>query len=96
MWDMNNQESNDQARLHFQKIAAQFTSYARSCNRALLEPLTESIRTLRKKGASFATISELLKRDKINVSRFVVARFCREQFGKKQSRRHRSSRAEGK
>ena len=63
------------------KLAAEFAGpAARARSQNSLVPFADVIRALREKHASYALIAELLANEQICVSRFVVARFCRERL----------------
>jgi hypothetical protein len=63
------------------RVAAEFVPPARARSQNVLVPFAEVVRELREKGASFGLIVELLAGEQVRVSRFVVARFCRERLG---------------
>ena len=78
---MNTPHNIEQTRQRLERIAEQYTPPAKARRQALLEPFTESIRILREKGASLSAITSVLKTEHVQVSRFVVGRFCRQHFG---------------
>lgn len=55
----------------------------------LLVPLKEEIRALRRRGASFETIAELLRKHSVRTSHETVRRFCREILDEQPMRRNR-------
>jgi hypothetical protein len=63
------------------RVAAEFVAPAKARSQNILVPFADVVRELREKGASFGLIVELLAGEQLCVSRFVVARFCRERLG---------------
>jgi hypothetical protein len=63
------------------RVAAEFVAPPKARSQNILVPFADVVRELREKGASFGLIVELLAGEQVSVSRFVVARFCRERLG---------------
>src|SRR5580692_3936420 len=75
----------DDALKRFRDAATNFTRDA-SPRASRLLAVKDDIATLRKKGASFRTIGELLTQNGITASDTCVMRFCHSQLGEKQTR----------
>ena len=75
----------DEALKRFRDAATQFTRDA-SPRASRLLAVKDDIAALRKKGASFRTIGELLTQNGIAASDTCVMRFCHSQLGEKPTR----------
>ena len=78
---MNQPASVSEALQRLSKAAAEFTGPpGRARSQEALMPFAGIIKELREKQASYALIAEMLAAERICVSRYVVARFCRERL----------------
>jgi len=71
------------------RVAEAAANYMPACppKYEALIPFTESIATLRRKGASYRTITDILHTVRVSVSLDTVARFCREKVEQRQPRK---------
>lgn len=78
----------DEIRTALVSVAENFQPRRRQRFKLLL-PLKEEIRELRRRGASFETIAELLRKHSVQTSHETVRRFCREVLDEQPVRRNR-------
>jgi hypothetical protein len=83
---MNEDHSTQERQKLMEEAAASFAPPCPNKYEALL-PFQESIATLRRKGASYRTITDILHTVKVSVSLDTVARFCREMIEQRQPRK---------
>jgi hypothetical protein len=71
------------------RVAEAAANYMPACppKYEALMPFAESIATLRRKGASYRTITDILHTVRVSVSLDTVARFCREKVEQRQPRK---------
>ncbi len=71
------------------RVAEAAANYIPTCppKYEALMPFAESITTLRRKGASYRTITDILHTVRVSVSLDTVARFCREKVEQRQPRK---------
>lgn len=83
---MNEDHSTQERQRLLEEAAASYAPPCPNKYEALL-PFQESIATLRRKGASYRTITDILHTVKVSVSLDTVARFCREMIEQRQPRK---------
>ena len=71
------------------RVAEAAATYMPACppKYEALMPFAESIATLRRKGASYRTITDILHTVRVSVSLDTVARYCREKIEQRQPRK---------
>jgi hypothetical protein len=83
---MNDGHDLQESQTRLAEAAANFTPACPPKYEALM-PFIESIATLRRKGASYRTITDILHTVRVSVSLDTVARFCREKVEQRQPRK---------
>lgn len=83
---MNNGHDLRESQTRLAEVAAKYTPACPPKYEALM-PFAESIATLRRKGASYRTITDILHTVRVSVSLDTVARFCREKVEQRQPRK---------
>ncbi|MDQ3621315.1 MAG: hypothetical protein M3463_02345 [Verrucomicrobiota bacterium] len=83
---MNNGYNLQESQSRVAKAAANYMPACPPKYEALM-PFAESIATLRRKGASYRTITEILHTVRVSVSLDTVARYCREKVEQRQPRK---------
>lgn len=89
---MDNDLTPDECQRRLADAAASFTVPVAQSYATLL-PLKESIATLRRKGASFRAIVDILRTIEVKVSQDTLSRFCREVIDQKPERKSRRRRS---
>lgn len=85
---MNDSHDEQERQKRLAEAAANFTPACPPKYEALM-PFRESIATLRRKGASYRAITDILHTVRVSVSLDTVARFCREMVEQRQPRKTR-------
>lgn len=88
---MDNDLTPDERQRRLADAAASFTVPIAQSYATLL-PLKDSIATLRRKGASFRAIVDILRTIQVKVSQDTLSRFCREVIDQKPERKNRRRR----
>lgn len=83
---MNNGHDLQESQTRLAEAAANYMPACPPKYEALM-PFQESIATLRRKGASYRTITDILHTVRVSVSLDTVARFCREKVEERQPRK---------